>query len=155
DNFKRRRDYYIEDRVIIRETQLRVARRIFPEIARLHFFKASHMERYIIGCYAADDGGHFEAHRDNTMTISAHRRFAVTINLNDAYGGGDLSFPEYSPRKFRPPIGCAIVFSCSMLHAVATVTRGRRYAFLPFLFDEAAAQLLEQNQRSLARGAAQ
>jgi predicted 2-oxoglutarate/Fe(II)-dependent dioxygenase YbiX/peroxiredoxin len=151
DNFKRRRDYYIEDRATIRETQLRVARRIAPEIARLHFFKASHMERYIIGCYSADESGHFEAHRDNTMLISAHRRFAVTINLNDDYDGGELSFPEYSPRKFKSPIGCAVVFSCSMLHAVATVTRGRRYAFLPFLFDEAAAKILEQNRRNAAR----
>jgi peroxiredoxin len=153
DNFKRRRDYYIEDRATIRETQLRIARRVAPEIARIHFFKASHMERYIIGCYASDDGGHFEAHRDNTMTISAHRRFAVTINLNDDYDGGELSFPEYSPRRFKPPIGCAIVFSCSMLHAVSRVTRGRRFAFLPFLYDDAAAQILEQNQRALARGA--
>jgi hypothetical protein len=38
-----------------------------------------------------------------------------------------------------------------MLHAVATVTRGRRYAFLPFLFDEAAAKILEQNRRNAAR----
>jgi predicted 2-oxoglutarate/Fe(II)-dependent dioxygenase YbiX len=109
------------------------------------------MERYIIGCYSADESGHFEAHRDNTMLISAHRRFAVTINLNDDYDGGELSFPEYSPRKFKSPIGCAVVFSCSMLHAVATVTRGRRYAFLPFLFDEAAAKILEQNRRNAAR----
>ena len=153
DNFKRRRDYYIEDRAIIFETQARIARRVAPEIARLHFFKASRMERYIIGCYSAQEGGHFEAHRDNTMLVSAHRRFAVTINLNDDYDGGELSFPEYSTRKFKPPVGCAVVFSCSMLHAVSTVTRGRRYAFLPFLYDDAAAQILEQNQRALARGA--
>jgi hypothetical protein len=30
--------------------------------------------------------------------------------------------------------------------------RGRRYAFLPFLYDEAAAKIREQNSRYLAEG---
>ena len=32
-----------------------------------------------------------------------------------------------------------------MLHKVSRVTRGRRYAFLPFLYDDAAARLRERN----------
>jgi hypothetical protein len=32
------------------------------------------------------------------------------------------------------------------------VTRGRRYAFLPFLYDEAAARVREQNSAYLAGG---
>jgi hypothetical protein len=42
-----------------------------------------------------------------------------------------------------------VVFSCSLLHAVSRVTRGRRYAFLPFLYDDAAARLREENARFL------
>ena len=83
--------------------------------------------------------------------VTAPRRFAVTINLNDDYEGGELSFPEYGPRTFNPPIGCAVAFSCSLIHAVSTLTRGRR-AFLPFLYDEAAAKIREQNSRYLAQG---
>jgi predicted 2-oxoglutarate/Fe(II)-dependent dioxygenase YbiX len=86
------------------------------------------------------------------MLGTAHRRFAVTINLNDDYEGGELSFPEYGSRSFKPPIGCAVVFSCSLLHAVSAMIRGRRYAFLPFLYDEAAAKIREQNSRYLAEG---
>jgi predicted 2-oxoglutarate/Fe(II)-dependent dioxygenase YbiX len=45
-----------------------------------------------------------------------------------------------------------VVFSCSLLHAVSKVTRGRRYAFLPFLYDEAAAKVREQNNAHLGEG---
>ena len=44
------------------------------------------------------------------------------------------------------------MFSCPLLHAVSTVTRGRRYAFLPFLYDEAGAKIREQNNAFLAEG---
>ncbi len=152
DSFKRRRDYYIENKDVILETQTRLVRRLSPEIAKVHHFQVTRMERYVVGCYSAEDGGHFEAHRDNTMMGTAHRRFAVTINLNDDYEGGELSFPEYGPRRFKPPIGCAVVFSCSLLHAVSAMIRGRRYAFLPFLYDEAAAKIREQNSPYLAEG---
>jgi hypothetical protein len=42
-----------------------------------------------------------------------------------------------------------VVFSCLLLHAVSRVTRGRRYAFLPFLYDEAATKIREANNRFL------
>jgi hypothetical protein len=37
---------------------------------------------------------------------------------------------------------------------VSPVTRGARYAFLPFLYDEPAARIREENARFLALGAA-
>jgi predicted 2-oxoglutarate/Fe(II)-dependent dioxygenase YbiX len=73
---------------------------------------------------------------------------------NSDFDGGDLSFPEYGPRKFKPPPGCAIIFPCSLLHAVSRVTLGSRYAFLPFLFDEEAAKLREFNNQFLGAGVA-
>jgi hypothetical protein len=36
-----------------------------------------------------------------------------------------------------------------MLHAVSNVKRGNRFAFLPFLYDEAAAKLREENLKFL------
>ena len=124
-------------------------RRVLPEIARVHCFKVTRMERFLVGCYTAEDGGHFRAHRDNTTSGTAHRRFAVSVNLNADFDSGEASFPEYGPRSYKPPPGGAVVFSCSLLHAVSRVTRGRRYAFLPFLYDEEAARLRAVNNRDL------
>jgi peroxiredoxin len=142
---KRRKDYDITDKDLISGLQARFLRRVVPEIAKVHQFQVTRMERYIVSCYAAEDGGHFAAHRDNTTAGTAHRRFAVSVNLNDDFDGGEVSFPEYGPRSFKAPPGGAVVFSCSLLHKVSRVTRGRRYAFLPFLYDDAAAQLRERN----------
>ena len=147
---KRRRDYAIEDQAVVAETQKLVARRIVPMIHRAHQFQVTRMERYIVGCYDAADQAHFRAHRDNTTKGTAHRRFAVSINLNEDFEGGEVGFPEYSPRGYKMPVGGAVVFSCSLLHAVSPIRRGRRYAFLPFLYDEQAARLRESNNRFLA-----
>jgi predicted 2-oxoglutarate/Fe(II)-dependent dioxygenase YbiX/peroxiredoxin len=149
---KRRRDHVIADAELIKGLQARFMRRVVPEIHKAHQFKVTRMERYIVACYAAEDGGHFRAHRDNTTPGTAHRRFAVSVNLNADFEGGEVSFPEYGPRSFKPPPGGAVVFSCSLLHAVSKVTRGRRYAFLPFLYDDAAAKIREENAASLAAG---
>jgi peroxiredoxin/predicted 2-oxoglutarate/Fe(II)-dependent dioxygenase YbiX len=151
---KRRRDYTIEDAALIKETQTRFLRRVAPMIHRAHQFKVTRMERYIVACYAAEDQAHFRAHRDNTTKGTAHRRFAVSVNLNDDFDGGEVSFPEYGPRSFKVAAGGAVVFSCSLLHAVSKVTRGRRYAFLPFLYDDEAAKLREANAQFLEEGRA-
>lgn len=144
-NHKRRKDFEISDATLIAALRERFLRRVVPEIAKVHQFRVTRMERYIVSCYAAEDGGHFAAHRDNTTKGTAHRRFAVSVNLNDEFDGGEVSFPEYGSRGFKAPPGGAVVFSCSLLHRVSRVTRGRRYAFLPFLYDEAAARIREQN----------
>ncbi len=146
---KRRRDHVIEDEETKAALRARLARRLIPEIRRAFQFDATRIERYIVACYDAADGGHFRAHRDNTTLGTAHRRFAVSINLNAEFEGGLLRFPEFGARLYRPPPGGAVVFSCSLLHEVTPVTRGRRYATLPFLYDEAAAALRERNQRHL------
>jgi peroxiredoxin/predicted 2-oxoglutarate/Fe(II)-dependent dioxygenase YbiX len=144
---KRRKDYGIQDAEVIKGIQARFMRRIVPIIHRAHQFRATRMERYIVSCYAAEDQAHFRAHRDNTTKGTAHRRFAVSVNLNHDFDGGEVSFPEYGSRSFKAPTGGAVVFSCSLLHAVSQVTRGRRYAFLPFLYDDEAALHREVNAK--------
>jgi len=146
---KRRSDYTIEDedlKILLRQN---VGRKVVPEISKAHHFQATRMERYIVACYDGETGGHFRAHRDNTTKGTAHRKFALSIALNDDYSGGELSFPEYGSRSFKIPIGGAVIFSCSLLHAVSPVTQGRRYVFLPFLYDDAAAALREANNQYL------
>jgi predicted 2-oxoglutarate/Fe(II)-dependent dioxygenase YbiX/peroxiredoxin len=151
-NRKVRKDYLVEDEEVIKLIQRRVQRRIAPEILKVHQFNANRMERYIVACYSAEDGGHFFMHRDNTTKGTAHRRFAVSINLNNDFDGGELSFPEYNRKSIKIPTGTAVVFSCSLLHQVSKVTRGRRYAFLPFLYDDAAAKVREANNIHLGEG---
>jgi peroxiredoxin len=149
---KVRRDVLLEDPAVIRQAQVRIHRRIVPEIRKVHQFQVTRMERYLVACYQAEERGHFRAHRDNTTKGTAHRRFAVSINLNSAFEGGEIGFPEYGPRGFKLPTGTACVFSCSLLHQVSAVTQGKRYAFLPFLYDDAAARLREANNAFLGEG---
>ena len=154
DDFKRRQDAFIADQGLIDTLRDRIRRRLVPEIEKAFQFTATRIERYIVACYDASDGGYFKAHRDNTTAGTAHRKFAVSINLNaEEFVGGDLRFPEFGPQTYRPPTGGAVVFSCSLLHEATPVTRGTRYATLPFLFDEAGAVVREKN-RHLVEGEA-
>ena len=148
--FKRRADCEIGDGKLIRAVHERISRRVAPAIEQAYQFKANRIERHIVACYDAADGGHFKAHRDNTTRGTAHRRFAVSINLNTPdFAGGELRFPEFGPRHYKAPSGWAVIFSCSLLHEVAPVTAGRRFAFLPFLYDDAAATVRERNRQFL------
>lgn len=151
---KRRQDLVItapELRTAIRE---RIVRRLLPPIERFFHFPVTRMDRIMVCCYDGSTGGHFFRHRDNINAGARHRRFAVSINLNDDFDGGDVRFPEFGRRTYRPPVGGAVVFSCGALHEVVPVTRGRRFAFVPFLYGEADALLREQNNALLSSGEA-
>lgn len=149
-NYKRRSDYIIAEQEVIQEAENRLRRVLVPEIKKVFHFDASHIERYIVACYDAETGGFFRRHRDHTTKGTAHRRFAVTINLNaEEYEGGDLRFPEYGIRTYRAPTGGAVVFSCALAHEVHKMIRGKRYAFLPFLYDDEAAKIREANLQFL------
>ena len=142
DELKKRRDIVVQDPGLTAEIRTRLERRLFPLIQRAFAFQATRIERYLVSCYAEDDGGVFHPHRDNTTQGTAHRAFACSINLNDGFEGGDLRFPEFGPATYRPPVGGAVVFACGLMHEALRITRGRRYAFLPFLYDEAGAEVL-------------
>jgi peroxiredoxin len=107
---KRRRDYIIEDSDVIKRIRGYIVRRVIPEIRKVYSFNATRMERYIVSCYAAEEGGHFRPHRDNTTKGTVHRRFAISINLNSDFEGGELMFPEYSSRTYKAPPGGAMFF---------------------------------------------
>ncbi|PZQ63952.1 MAG: peroxiredoxin [Phenylobacterium zucineum] len=145
-DFKKRRDAQIESEELRAGMRQRLSRRLLPELEKAFQYKATRIERYIVACYDAEEGGYFRPHRDNTTAGTAHRQFAVSINLNaEEFEGGDLRFPEFGGRTYRPPTGGAVVFSCSLLHEATAVTKGTRYATLPFLYDDASAAVRVQN----------
>jgi len=144
--FKRRRDCAIDDPELAGQCRDRIQRRLLPEIRRCMQFTATRIERYIVARYGADEGGFFRPHRDDTTAGTAHRKFAVTMNLNaEDFTGGELRFQEFGNRLYRCPTGGAIVFSCSLMHEAMPVRSGERFAFLPFLYDEEGAAIRERN----------
>jgi predicted 2-oxoglutarate/Fe(II)-dependent dioxygenase YbiX len=138
-SYKRRRDHTVRDAGLLRELSSVVGRRVMPEVRKAFAFRATRFEGFKIGCYDASTGGFFRAHRDNLTSSTAHRVFALTLNLNDGYEGGQLRFPEYGNQLYRPDAGAALIFSCAHLHEVLDVTAGRRFVLLSFLYGEAAA----------------
>lgn len=150
--FKRRRDHEINDELLRNAAMHRIHDRLLPEIQKAFQFKVTRIERHIVACYDSATGGYFNPHRDNTTKGTAHRRFAVSLNLNTGqYDGGKLRFPEFGRQTYEAPAGGAVVFSCSLLHEATAVTAGRRYAYLPFLYDDAAATIRERNLQFVDR----
>jgi len=137
-SIKRRADVAIGDRALYEAVGERIRRRIFPQVLRAFQVRLDHVEAPRIGCYAAADAGFFGRHRDNRTPHTAHRLFAMSLNLGtEDYAGGELRFPEFGRTLHRPAAGCAVVFSCALLHEVAPVTRGRRFAVFSFFTDAA------------------
>jgi len=152
---KRRNDLVVAHPQLREAIRSQIVRRLVPAVERFFQFQTTRMDRYIVACYDSAVGGHFYRHRDNVNVGAQHRRFAVTVNLNKDYDGCDLVLPEFGRRTYRAPHGGAMVFSCGALHQVTPITRGRRYAFLAFLYGEADAALREANNARLHQSAAQ
>ena len=146
-SYKRRRDHTVHNAELLRELSSVVGRRVMPEVRKAFAFRATRFEGFKIGCYDASTGGFFRPHRDNLTSSTAHRVFALTLNLNDGYEGGQLRFPEYGNQLYRPAAGAALIFSCALLHEVLDVTAGRRFVLLSFLYGEPAAPGAAANER--------
>ncbi len=149
---KRRQDMIIAAPELRQSIRSHIVTRLAPAISRFFQFEVTRMDRHIVCCYDNAVGGHFFRHRDNVNAGARHRRFAATINLNSDYDGCDLIFPEFGRRTYRAPVGGAIVFSTGGLHEVTPITRGRRYAFVPFLYGEADAAQRKSNNALLHDG---
>ncbi|MGH8077883.1 MAG: 2OG-Fe(II) oxygenase [Lysobacter sp.] len=132
-SIKQRRESPPRDPTLEARLHERLMRRVLPEVARVYQFHVGRRDPFKLLAYPAD-AGYFRAHRDNETPDVAHRRFALSVNLNaDAYDGGEFRFPEFGPHRFSPATGTALVFSCSLLHEVLPVERGVRYAMTTFL----------------------
>jgi predicted 2-oxoglutarate/Fe(II)-dependent dioxygenase YbiX/peroxiredoxin len=144
---KRRRDLPATGRLAADIADV-VGRRVLTEVRRAFHSDPRFVEEFKIVRYSADPGGYFRAHRDNSTPGTAHRRFAMTLNLNaEAYEGGELRFPEYGNASYKPATGEAVVFSCNLLHEATDVTSGHRYVLLSFFYDEAGRQILARYQQ--------
>jgi peroxiredoxin len=145
---KARRDHKVVDLDLINGIRKRMDRRVVPEIHKAFTRHVTGVEEFKVVRYDASEGGHFGAHRDNAVKHLAHRRFALTLNLNaEDYEGGGLLFPEYGPDLYAPATGDAVVFSCSLLHEATPVLRGNRYVLLAFFFDEESRMLNDRFRR--------
>ena len=97
-------------------------------MAKAFGYRPTKREEYRIACYDAAEGGSLPPHRDNPTEATQHRRFTVSVNLNNgAFEGGGLTFRESSDHIYDVAAGTAIVWSCSLLHEVLPVTSGRRF----------------------------
>ncbi len=145
--YKDRRDMELVDEALQVEVRGIIGRRVLPEIEHCFNYRVDKHETFKMICYEAASGGYFRPHRDNVTADAAHRRFAMTLNLNTGdYDGGELVFPEYGNQRYAPEKGGAIIFSCSLVHEARDVTRGRRYAMLGFFFDHQAEAMAKQPQ---------
>ena len=68
----------------------------------------SHRETYKICKYAGENSGKFGKHRD-TIFPHLHRRYAMTLVLNDDYEGGRTEFPNLN-KEYKLKKGDALFF---------------------------------------------
>ena len=147
---KQRRDHHVVDQDLLEQISGYMERRVLPEIHRAFHCPIKFVEEFKIVRYDADPGGYFRPHRDNTTPGTAHRRFAMTLNLNaEDYEGGELCFPEFDNATYKPATGDAAVFSCNLLHEATDVTAGQRYVLLSFMYDESGRQFLEKYRNAM------
>jgi len=134
ESLKRRSDHILAEGPLMRELTQRLGRRLIPSVKKAFGFEATRFEGFKIGRYDSETRGFFRRHRDNLSPKTAHRRFALTLNLNHGYEGGHLEFPEYGPHLYRPSKGGAVLFSASLMHEALEVTKGQRFVLISFLF---------------------
>ena len=112
----------------------KLSRSVFPEIMKVFYFDVKYRESYKICRYNAETGGRFQPHRDTPHPYQ-HRRFAMSLFLNDDYEGGEFELPEYN-FKIKPKANCALVFPGISTHKVNQVTKGTRKVIITFFCSE-------------------
>jgi predicted 2-oxoglutarate/Fe(II)-dependent dioxygenase YbiX len=151
---KRRADVMLQDKGLFGRVRQRLMTRVVTEMRKVFCFSAASFEPLRIGCYDGARGGYFGRHRDNRTPYTAHRSFAMSLNLNTgAYVGGQIRFPEFGRELYEADAGGAVVFSCNLLHEALPVTSGRRFALFTFFADAVgAAREKEMTAQRLASG---
>jgi len=112
----------------------KLSRSLFPEIKKIFNFDVNYRELYKICSYDAETNGRFHAHRD-TPSPFQHRKYAMSLFLNDDYEGGEFELPEYN-FKIKPKANCALIFPGICSHKVNQVTAGSRRVIITFFCSE-------------------
>ncbi|WP_458098573.1 2OG-Fe(II) oxygenase [Roseomonas sp. WA12] len=147
-SLKSRTDHYVTDPVTTYDLVNALTNRLIrPNLPREFW----HIERHLVARYDAP-GGRFAPHTDNLFPGTRHRQWAVSVALNHDFDGGFLCLHDGPGRGIGPraEAGDAVVFPCSREHSVAPVTRGSRYAYLTFLFDDAHEAIRQRELAELA-----
>ena len=124
----------------------KLCKSVLPEIEKVFYSEISHRETYKICRYDGSNSGKFGKHRD-TIAPHLHRRYAITLALNDDYEGGGIAFPEYNSEVLSIPKYGAVVFPGSLFHQVNNISSGSRYVIISFFFGEAEAAVKEDSER--------
>ena len=127
-------DLIIKDPNTLAFLDERIFTRVTPMIKKAFAFDVTRREDLHIARYVGKREGYEIGHRDNSSPAGAHRRFALSMSLNEDYEGGGVAFKEFSPKGYRVPAGTAMVFSSSLLHEVQETTSGVRYNLISHLF---------------------
>lgn len=78
-------------------------RRLLPEIKKAFQYDITAFEGLRVACYEGERQGRAHGHRDDSRPEAAHRRFAMSLNLNsEEFSGGELRFPEYGSQSTSP-----------------------------------------------------
>ncbi len=112
----------------------KLSRSLFPEIKKIFYFDVEYRELYKICSYNSETNGRFAAHRD-TPYPHQHRKFALSLILNDDYEGGELFLPEYHV-SLKPKANTAIVFPGICTHQVNPIISGSRKTIITFFCTE-------------------
>jgi len=124
----------------------KLCKSLLPEIRKVFYSDIGYRETYKICCYDGEAKGTFGRHRD-TITPYLHRRYAMTLILNDEYEGGGICFPEYSADVIQAPKYSALIFPGSLYHQVKEIGRGQRFVIVSFFFSEAEARIKDDAAR--------
>lgn len=145
-NRQDRVDHIIKDAKSQQFLDERIFARVVPVVKQAFAFDVTRREDLHVARYQGAREGNVVGHRDNITSATAHRRFALSLNLNDDYEGGDVVFKEYSNTGYKGSAGAALIFSSSLLHEVRETTRGVRYTLISHFFNDQTLQP-QQGQR--------
>lgn len=118
------------DAELEKELDHKISRSVLPELRKVFYFDAEYRELYKICSYDAETSGRFHPHRD-TPAPYQHRKYALSLFLNDDYEGGEFVLPEYG-LKVKPKANTAFIFPGISTHQVLPVTKGSRMTIISF-----------------------
>lgn len=108
----------------------KLSRSVLPELKKVFYFDVQYRETYKICSYDSESSGRFHPHRD-TPAPHQHRKYAMSLFLNDDYEGGKFMLSEYG-LKIKPKANTAFVFPGISTHQVLPVTKGSRMTIITF-----------------------
>ena len=151
-NLKRRADYTIADEATREAARSRILGRVAPEIQKAFHFRVTRMERYIVACYDGAVGRPLpRAPRQHRQGHGPPPLRGLAQPQRRRVHGRRAALPRVrrrAPTPRRPAArSCSPARSCTRR---APVTSGKRYVFLPFLYDEEGARVREENSGALA-----